>query len=91
VAAGEVFLTVPVMLNLLDGVSLDALEELADDPLPGSLVILACRVPALASHAAQQLARRLLGSAFRRDFAVLAPSGERWLMGEVEQCLVRCR
>lgn len=84
-AAKRLSLTVPEVLNLLDGVSLDALEELADDPVPGSLVILACRVPALASHAAQQLARRLLGSAFRRDFAVLAPAGERWLVSEVEQ------
>lgn len=73
------------MLKLLDGPSLDALEQVADEPIPGSLVVLACRVPRLASAAAEQLGRRLLGASFHRDFAVLAPSGERWLVGEVEQ------
>lgn len=73
------------MLQLLDGPSLDALEELADEPVPGSVIVLACRVPGLAVAAAETWARRILGSAFRRDFLRMAPAGDRWLVGEVAE------
>lgn len=74
-----------MVLQLLDGPSLDALEELADEPVPGSVVVLACRVPGLAVAAAETWARRILGSAFRRDFMRMAPAGDRWLVGEVAE------
>jgi hypothetical protein len=82
--------TVTPMLALLDGPSQDLLEEIADEPLPGSLVVLACRIPALASSAAMALGRRMLGSAdSRRDVARFAPAGENWLVDEVAEVAAR--
>ena len=76
--------TITGVLALIDGPSQDRLEEFADEPIAGPLVILACPIPALAVSAAEALGRRMLGAeAMRSDMRRVAPETDRWLVADI--------
>jgi hypothetical protein len=74
----------PSGVALVDELSLSALEELAEDPPSGSLVVLGCEYADVSRDAGEMVARGMLGASAEEDLHVLSPEGERWTVGEIE-------
>lgn len=78
------------MNELLDASSLDAIEELADAAVPGTLLVFSCPLEDVASAAARSYGRLIIGNAAAvHDILTFAPEEGRWRVADLEPLQAR--